>query len=84
MSKMTVVEETEDSNYEYTYLHWPEFIEFMGRLAQVKFRGKYQEYQWALKKKISSILDCVLKVVDEERVDPPEMRDVISDSDDDY
>ena len=44
MSKMTVVEEGEDSNYEYTYLHWPEFIEFMGRLAQVKYRGKYQEY----------------------------------------
>ena len=33
LSKMTVVEESEDSNYEYTYLHWPEFIEFMGRLA---------------------------------------------------
>ena len=44
MSKMTVVEESEDANYEYTYLHWPEFIEFIGRLAQVKYRGKYQEY----------------------------------------
>ena len=41
MSKMTVVEENEDANYEYTYLHWPEFIEFIGRLAQVKYRGKY-------------------------------------------
>ena len=33
MSKMTVVEESDDSNYEYTYLHWPEFVEFIGRLA---------------------------------------------------
>ena len=33
MSKMTIVDESDDSNYEYTYLHWPEFIEFIGRLA---------------------------------------------------
>ena len=84
MSKMTVIEENEDANYEYTYLHWPEFIEFIGRLAQVKYRGKYQEYQWALKKKISAILDSVFKLIDQERVDPPELLEIISDSDDDY
>lgn len=32
-SKMTCVQETDNSNYEYTYLHKSEFYEFIGRLA---------------------------------------------------
>ena len=33
LSKMTVVNENESSNYEYTYLHFAEFIEMIGRIA---------------------------------------------------
>lgn len=32
-SKMTCVQETDNSNFEYTYLHQSEFYEFIGRLA---------------------------------------------------
>lgn len=30
---MTVPWENDNSDYEYTYMHWPEFLEFIGRLA---------------------------------------------------
>jgi len=41
LSKMTVISENNDANYEYTYIHKPEFIEFIGRLAWVKYEGTY-------------------------------------------
>ena len=41
LSKMTVILETEQSNYEYTYMHWPEFLEFLPRLAWIKYRKTY-------------------------------------------
>ena len=44
LSKMTVVSECDKANIEYTYLHWPEFIEFIGRLAQVRYLKEYQHY----------------------------------------
>ena len=84
LSKMTVVEEVDFSNFEYTYIHWPEFVEFIGRLALIKYRGTYQDEEWPLEKKIGVILTCVLKLVHEETKWPPELREVISDSDDDY
>ena len=33
LSKQTVPQETEHSPQEYTFLKWPEFIEFIPRLA---------------------------------------------------
>ena len=41
LSKMTVVNENEHANYEYTYLHKPEFLEFIGRLAWLKYFDTY-------------------------------------------
>ena len=53
---MTVVLENDVSNFEYTYLHWPEFLEFIGRLAQMKYLETYQHTQWMLTKKITIVL----------------------------
>ena len=39
---MTVVDENENSNHEYTYLHWAEFFEFIGRVAWLKYLDQYQ------------------------------------------
>ena len=42
MAKMTCVEETENGNYEYTYLHLKEFYEFIGRLAWLRYKDTYE------------------------------------------
>ena len=81
---MTVPEETSQSSYEYTFLKWPEFIEFIPRLAWFKYRGTYQHEAWRLKSKILPVLDALLPLVSERRVDPPELAEVISESDDEY
>lgn len=41
LSKMTVINENNDANFEYTYIQKPEFIEFIGRLAWLKYVGTY-------------------------------------------
>ena len=56
MSKMTLIQECDFANVEYTYLHWPEFLEFIGRLAQVKYHKSYQDDAWSLPKKIGIVL----------------------------
>lgn len=85
LSKMTVALEIENSNEEYTFLKWPEFMEFIGRLAQLKYLDAYEATQWTLSRKIGVVLDHLFKLIpNESRLDPPELREVISDSDDDY
>lgn len=84
LSKQTIVNESEMANYEYTYLHWPEFIEFIARLAELKYQNGMEDVQWPLKKKISVLLSFLLKFVGERRKNPPELVEVISESDDDY
>ena len=37
LSKMIVMVETEQSEFEYTFMRWPEFLEFVPRLAYFKF-----------------------------------------------
>ena len=37
LSKMTVANENVDANFEYTFMHRPEFLEFIGRLAWLKY-----------------------------------------------
>lgn len=41
LSKQTVALEVENSNYEYTFIHWPEFLEFLCRLAWLKYKENY-------------------------------------------
>ena len=84
LCKYTVPMENEMANYEYTYLHWPEFIEFVARLAQLKYQGTPEDEQWPLKKKIGIVLTFLFKIIGERRVNPPDLVEVISESDDDY
>ena len=84
MSKMTVVHENDVANYEYTYLKWPEFLEFIGRLAQKKYSKTAQDTQWPLAKKIQVILHYLFKLIGTKRLDPPEIREIVSESDDEY
>ena len=57
MSKQTVVHENLVGNYEYSYLNWSEFLEFIGRLAQQKYLKTNQNSQWPLDKKIEVVLN---------------------------
>ena len=84
LSKQTVPQENDMANYEYTYLHEWEFTEFVARLAYMKYRDSPEDTQWPLKKKISVVLTFLLKIVGENRILPPDLVDVISESDDDY
>ena len=83
-SKMTVVNENEKGNYEYTFLHWPEFLEFLGRLAWLKYIGTHQHDHWPLAKKMKVIIERLCELFKLPCKDPPELREVISESDDEY
>ena len=41
LSKMTVAKESEHCEYEYTFLKWPEFCEFIARLGYFKYNDTY-------------------------------------------
>ena len=84
MSKMTVINENDDANYEYTYLHLPEFLEFIGRLAWLKYLKTYQNDTWPLIKKMKVVMRALFKLIQEPVIEPPEMEQNVSDSDDDY
>lgn len=84
MSKMTVINENDDANYEYTYLQFPEFLEFIGRLAWLKYLKTYQNDTWPLTKKMKIVLLALFKLIHEPVIEPPEMEQNVSDSDDDY
>ena len=84
MSKQTVAEETTESDFEYTFLKWSEFLEFIPRLAWFKYQNQYQHEAWKLKNKMMPVLDVLLSIVNMKRNDPPELAQVISESDDDY
>ena len=71
LSKQTVTDEIDMANYEYTYLHWPEFIEFIGRIAQLKHRNMNHEKSWTLQKKISVVLRFLLKLVGKKAKNAP-------------
>ena len=63
LSKMTVVNENDYANYEYTYLHQPEFLEFIGRLAWLKYLGTYLSDVWPLIKKMRVIMRALFGII---------------------
>ena len=64
LSKMTVAEETERSNFENTFLKWPEFIEFIARLAYYKYdEDSYEHRTWPLPRKIEALLEEICPLV---------------------
>lgn len=66
LSKMTVANENDDGNYEYTYLHRPEFLEFIGRLAWLKYLDTYLNDSWPLIKKIRVVITVLFSIVGED------------------
>ena len=58
MSKMTVRDEIKE-RYEYDRLAFPEFLEFLGRLAHAKW---HEETHLELHEKLYRLLDKVMKV----------------------
>ena len=84
-SKMLVSEESTAAGLtEYTILQWSEFPEFIGRLAQFKYRGEPDEEEISLSAKICIVLDEILPIVGATRSDPRTETIVISESDEDY
>mmetsp|Transcript_31639 Transcript_31639/g.41906 ORF Transcript_31639/g.41906 Transcript_31639/m.41906 type:complete len:140 (+) Transcript_31639:634-1053(+) len=67
-SKQLVQEETTQAGMtEYTILRWGEFLEFVCRLAYLKFRGTPKEHSLTLLDKVKSILDDLLPIVSSKR-----------------
>ena len=65
LSKSTVADESGHALQEYTFIKWPEFIEFIARLAWMKYRGGYQHEEWGLVRKTKPVLDILLSIVRE-------------------
>lgn len=63
---MTLADESRYSNIEYTFLKWPEFLEFIGRLAYCKF-VKTPQHDGPLHYKLFTIIDPLLALIGERR-----------------
>ena len=84
-SKMLVQEESTAAGLlEYSILHWCEFLEFIGRLAQFKYRSEPNENSLSLTRKIHIVLDEILPLVGSTCIEVPTETIVISESDEDY
>ena len=70
-SKRTVMKEVECSKYEYTFLYWVEFLEFIPRLAFQKYQETYQHSSWPLLRKTKVLMEGLLKLVQKPCLDPP-------------
>ena len=81
---MTVANENDDANYEYTYIHRPEFLEFIGRLAWLKYKDTYLNDSWPLIKKMHVVMTVLFEMVGVKVQEPPELEMCVSESDDDY
>ena len=84
LSKQTVPNENDNANHEYTYLRFEEFIEMIGRIAQLKYLQTEMHSEWNLTQKIKVVLDYMFVLIGDVAVDAPQLREVISESDDDY
>ena len=59
MSKMTVVDESDDGIVKYNKLYFVEFLEMIGRIADIKYRNT-EVGNLPLNKKIEFVLDELL------------------------
>lgn len=83
MCKMTVPQESEETTAKYKRLAFVEFLEFIGRVAEMKYRNSDLE-DLSLAQKIEFILDDMLAMVDVKRRDVNIVIDELSESDDEY
>lgn len=79
---MTVADENADNN-KYSVLEFPEFLEMIGRIADLKFIGTSLHKDLPLVDRISNVLDQLLQLVDVKRemVEAGAMEDTESDND---
>ena len=83
MCKMTCVKESDDSSVQYKRLQFVEFLELIGRIAQLKYKSSAL-HSLDLVNKIELILDEVLALVEVQRKPVNIQHDEESESDDDY
>jgi len=70
---MTCVTETKGSDAVYGQLKFAEFLELMGRIAQLKYQASNDKPEYAqmtLAAKMENVLDVVLEVKDIKRIEP--------------
>ena len=79
MSKMVITDECA-SYKKYTELTFVEFLEFLGRLAHVKFLDSSESLAW----KLEQVLDEILPVYGMKRCEVNLDKNEISQSDEDY
>ena len=84
MSKMTVENENEQGPKEYACIKFVEFLEFIGRLAYQKWMGTERHEVWSLSKKIFDVLKSLFRYIEEEPIDPEDVGEAVSESDEDY
>ena len=65
LSKMTVIEENESGNFEYTHLRYVEFLEFIGRISWFRYKDTHWHEQWTLAGKIKRLLKTLMAAVGE-------------------
>jgi hypothetical protein len=59
---MTVIDE--NANFEaYNYLEFPEFLEMIGRIADIKFIGTSLHKDLPLQDRIANVLDQILPLI---------------------
>lgn len=84
MCKMSVIEETAPEAVGiYQKLQYVEFLEFLGRVAELYFEGSEME-ELELHHKLEYLLDELLPIVDAKRVKQETVINEFSESDDDY
>ena len=84
LCKMTVEAENEDGPKEYNQVKFVELLEFIGRVAYLQFKETVQHETLTLAQKILRVLRMIFKFIGEEPIDPQDMNNLESDSDDDY
>ena len=83
MSKMTVANESEEATLKYKRLQFVEFLEMLGRIADLKFKGTDME-RMKLTIKMEYVLEDVLALVGATRKDVNIVVNEESESDDEY
>lgn len=70
LSKMTVEKENEHGPKEYFCIKFVEFLEFIGRIAWLKFQDSVKHDAWGLDKKCYEVLTCLFRFIDAQPIDP--------------
>ena len=84
LSKMTCEAENEEGPLDYNQIKFVEFLEFIGRIAYFKFQDTELHEKMSLAAKIYTVLKSIFVFIGEEPINPEDMNNLESDSDDDY